>query len=220
MPEGSYRDASEVTEARRQAALERARAQRRELTADDLARLPPALREELVRIDARLEPADATTDAVLQAEDALAEHERLLASARVVLRQLDKDERRLRHDRALEKVRRSLRRRPVKRALAGSALVITALGVPSYWVFRSSFDETCRRSIQCRERGQCGSNWILTCAPRSEQDCAKSTGCGEFGSCSNVDGYCQAARDADCQRSEACTEGGRCTAVDGSCESE
>jgi hypothetical protein len=217
VPGASYRDASEVAAERRRAALERAQSQRRELTPNELARLPPALREELERLEPKLEPADASASAVLDAEEALDAHARLLVNARAALSALAKRERRQRHDRALEKIRKRLTLRPLRRALLSLVLVVLAIAIPAYVITYFRMKTACRRSIQCRERGQCVPNFILTCAPGSSEDCARSEDCRAFGWCSAVDGQCWVAGSADCQRSEACTERGECTAFQGSC---
>jgi hypothetical protein len=97
------------------------------------------------------------------------------------------------------------------------SIALMAIAGVAYYGARINADTDCSQSAGCRGRGQCSSNWLLGCAPASNQDCARSENCDVFGDCSLSDGECLPLRDADCVQSEECEKRGRCIASRGEC---
>jgi hypothetical protein len=183
------------------------------LSAEERASLPRDLREEIASAEALSIPADTTSDAIVAAEEALDAHARLLERARALLNERARDERRDRHGRALEKIRRRTLVRPILRG----AIVAVAVLSAAWAVLWLRLDSECRESEGCKIRGDCAATLRLSCRPEDDHDCSRSEDCRELGWCSHEGGRCLARADEDCEKSYECTRGGRCTAVGGEC---
>lgn len=208
-----YRDAKEVLEARRRAASERRERQRSALSAEERARLPREMRAEIAAAETRCVPADTTSDAIVAAEEALDVHARLVERARALLNDRARDERRERHGRALEKIRRRALARPVLRGAVVAVAVLSAV----WAVLWLRLDSECRESEGCKIRGDCGATRRLSCRPEDDHDCSRSEVCRELGWCSHAGERCIARTDEDCEESDECQRRGRCNASGGEC---
>jgi hypothetical protein len=80
-------------------------------------------------------------------------------------------------------------------------------------------DDHCRKSNDCKVRGHCGmieSDEDRWCGAVSEEDCAASVSCHDWGLCTLDGGRC-VADDESCRLSKDCVARGFCSARDGRC---
>lgn len=208
-----YRDAEKVLRERARCVAEEAARQRAQLSPEDVAALPEALRIELDAVEERLACAELSPAAVADAEEALDEQARLVKWSRATLAEQHRDQRRERHDRALSLAAREQRRR---RMWLGTAVMAALFGA-SYGVVLVRAGYRCRHSQSCSAFGRCGVDSGGLCVAKATADCARSLVCRAEGRCTLSGRYCIAAQDADCAGSADCIESGRCSAARGRC---